>query len=432
MERLLHYVWKYRLYSPTSLVTTCGMPVEVIDPGLPNADAGPDFFNAKVKLDGTLWAGSVEIHDRASDWMLHKHDTNKAYDSVILHLTGLNDREVCRTNGEPIPQLVLAVPEAVRQNMEWLLHRDVAIPCLHQLHEVDALHLSHWMDALLSERLERKTQDIFRLLEQTDNDWNEVFYITLTRNFGFGVNGDAFERLAKSLPLRYIRKQRGSSSQVEALFFGQAGLLDDEVDCHYYRLLQREYRFLSHKFQLTPLDGSLFRSLRLRPGNLPHLKLAQLAALWMQHDTLFSAILEARTPGDVKAFFRVPPSDYWLTHYHFRATSAAMQKPLGESAILILLINTIVPMLFAYGQRNKLPEFCERATRLLERIPPEQNTIVSAFAQAGVPIQHAGDSQSLIQLKREYCEKKRCLFCRIGFRLIKRSNLPTFVPVSKT
>lgn len=419
MERLLHYVWKYKLYTATPLITTEGRPVQVIDPGMQNTDAGPDFFNAKIKIDGTLWVGSVEIHDKSSDWLLHHHDTDKAYDCVILHIIGFNDFQPVRTNGNPIPQMLLTVPENILRSIDWLLYREAALPCLDHITGIAPLHIACWMEALLSERLERKTHDIFLLLDAYQTDWNEVFYITLTRNFGFGVNNDAFERLAKSLPLRCIQKQRNSHSQIEAMLFGQAGMLEEENDDHYYRLLQREYDFLRHKFGLSPMEDFVFKNLRTRPVNFPYLKVAQLAALWVRYDTLFSAILEARSTGEIKKYFRIPPSGYWETHYHFRYASPRKEKTIGENALNILLINTVVPMLFAYGLHNKRPEYCERATHLLESIPPEKNTIVTTFYNAGITVRHAGDSQALIQLKREYCEKKKCLYCRIGFRMLK-------------
>ena len=419
MERLLHYVWKYKLYTATPLITTEGRPVQVIDPGMQNTDAGPDFFNAKIKIDGTLWVGSVEIHDKSSDWLLHHHDTDKAYDCVILHIIGFNDFQPVRTNGNPIPQMLLTVPENILRSIDWLRYREAALPCLDHITGIAPLHIACWMEALLSERLERKTHDIFLLLDAYQTDWNEVFYITLTRNFGFGVNNDAFERLAKSLPLRCIQKQRNSHSQIEAMLFGQAGMLEEENDDHYYRLLQREYDFLRHKFGLSPMEDFVFKNLRTRPVNFPYLKVAQLAALWVRYDTLFSAILEARSTGEIKKYFRIPPSGYWETHYHFRYASPRKEKTIGENALNILLINTVVPMLFAYGLHNKRPEYCERATRLLESIPPEKNTIVTTFYNAGITVRHAGDSQALIQLKREYCEKKKCLYCRIGFRMLK-------------
>ena len=420
MERLLHYVWKYKLYTASSLLTTTeGNTVEIIDPGLENGNAGPDFFNAKIKIDGTLWVGSVELHDKASDWLLHCHHLDKAYDNVILHVVGVDDFQPKRTNGESIPQLVLTIPKHVSRNVEWLLYRETPLPCLDYISQIDPLHLSAWLEVLLTERLERKTHDILNLLAFYKEDWNEVFYITLTRNFGFGLNNDAFERLAKSIPFRCIQKQRNNHSQIEALLLGQAGMLVEEKGDHYYRLLQREYTFLRHKYGLIPLDDSVFKHLRIRPMSFPYLKIAQLASLWVQHDTLFSAILEARTPGEVKRFFRVSPSPYWETHYHFRYASPKKEKVMGENALHILLINTVVPMFFAYGLHHKQSEYCERALRLLESIPPERNSIVTLFCKAGITVRNAGDTQGLIQLKREYCEKKKCLYCRIGFRMLK-------------
>ena len=423
MERLLHYIWKYRLYGASPLVTTTGQSLQVLDPGQSHADAGADFFNAKIKVGPVVWAGSVEVHERASDWFRHHHDRDRAYDTVIRHVVGVADAEVRRSNGEVIPQLILPIPEAVRDNIAWLLERDMPVPCLERLPEIDPLLLSLWMGALLSERLERKTGQILQMVEQYRGDWNEVCYVLLTRSFGCGINSDAFEWLARSLPFHCILKQRNSQSQVEALFFGQAGLLQESLpNDAYYTLLQREYQFLRHKFDLHPLDESLFKRLRIRPGNFPHLKLAQLAALWTRYDTLFSSLLEARTPGEVKRFFQVLPSDYWQTHYQFRHASPAQGKSMGASFVQLQLINTVVPLFFAYGQQKHLPEYGERALRLLETIPPEQNSIIRLFSRSGMGVRHAGDSQALIQLKREYCEKKKCLFCRIGFQLLRRAR----------
>jgi Protein of unknown function (DUF2851). len=419
MERLLHYVWKYKLYGVAPLKTTKGKALQIIDPGIANNDAGPDFFNAKIRIDHTLWAGSVEIHEKASDWLLHHHDRDKAYESIILHVTGCNDLELERPSGEHVPQLVLTIPESVKRNIEWLLYRDTALPCQAHIYTLDSLHIRSWLDALLSERLERKTKDILSLLEHYKNDWNEVFYIILTRSFGFGINSDAMERLARSLPLHCIQKQRGSCSQVEAMLFGQAGMLTEKKGDAYYRFLQQEYNFLSHKYGLTSIDHSVFRNLRLRPYNFPYLKIAQLAAIWIQHDTLFSIMLNANNMGEIKKHLRLSPSEYWTTHYHFNIESAKKEKLLGENAMNTLIINAVVPIFFAYGLHNKLPEYCEKATHILQYLPPEKNTIASAFNMAGITCNNAGDTQALIQLKREYCEKKKCLFCRIGFRLLK-------------
>ena len=419
MERLLHYVWKYKLYAPAPLATTEGQTLEIIDPGIQNEDAGPDFFNAKIKLDGTVWAGSVEIHEKASDWLLHHHDTDKAYDTIILHVVGESDYQPSRSDGNRIPQIILPVPEKVSRSIDWLLHRETAFPCFDAIRQIEPLHLTGWMASLLSERLERKTQEIACLLTHYQNDWNEVFYVVLTRNFGFGTNSDAFEQLAKSIPFRCIQKQRNSHTQIEALFFGQAGMLEEANDDRYYRLLQQEYDFLRHKYKLTPVGRHLFKNLRTRPDNFPYLRIAQLATIWVHHDTLFSSLLEAHNLREMKDAFRLSPFVYWETHYHFRYASPYKDKTIGDKALDILLINTVAPMFFVYGQHHKRPEYCERAIQILERIRPEKNTIVSHFCQAGITVRHAGDTQALIQLKREYCEKKKCLFCRIGFQLLK-------------
>lgn len=421
MEQLLHYLWKYRLYRPSNLTTTQGDTLEIIDPGLENTDAGPDFFNAKIRINGTVWAGSVEIHQKASDWLAHGHSTDKAYENVILHVVETDDGTVFRQNGEAIPQLVLPIPEQVIDNMEWLLTRDSPVACLERLPAIDPVFRLQWMDALLAERLERKTDDILRWLDLYQKDWNEVFYILLCRNFGFGVNSDAFERLARSLPLKCILKQRPSASQVESLFLGQAGLLNDSTGNrhHYYRLLQQEYSFLRKKYGLEPLEPHIFRNLRLRPDATPHIKLVELAAIWIRHDTLFSSVLSARTPRELKDFFRVPASAFWDTHYNFLRPSPHRKKQLGENALNMLLINTVVPLMFAYGLYHRMDEHKARALRLLASIPPEQNSIISLFSQVGMKPRNAGDTQALIQLKRNYCEKKKCLYCRLGFQLLK-------------
>lgn len=420
MEHLLHYVWRHRLYSPTNLFTTDGNSITVIDPGIQNTNAGPDFFNAKIKINTTLWAGNIEIHTKSSDWFKHRHHENRAYDSVILHITNDNDCSIYRINGETIPQLILTIPENLQKNIDWLLYRDKSIPCFPFLQEIEKCQIISWLNNLVSERLERKTQDIFRLLKQYNEDWNEVFFIILTRNFGFGVNSDAFEWLAKSLPFRYIQKQRNSLTQIEALLFGQAGMLEEKNEDHYYRFLQQEYQFLQKKFKLNPLEKSLFKQLRIRPENFPHLKLAQLAAIWHKYDTLFSKILEAGTPRQIKTLFHVPLSDFWNTHYHFKHLSPTKEKLIGGNALNILLINTIVPFLFAWGKYHDLQEYCERSIYLLETLPTEKNNITFSFSKAGITTQNASDSQALIQLKREYCEKKKCLYCRIGFQLMKK------------
>ncbi|MDR2679322.1 MAG: DUF2851 family protein, partial [Tannerella sp.] len=412
-------------YAESDLVTADGAPVFVIDAGIPNADAGPDFFNAKIRMRDRVWVGNVEIHERASDWQAHGHHRDEAYDSVILHVVGNDDTPVYRTNSERVPQAVLHIPAKIRENIAWLLSRDVPVPCAEQICNVSPIYLSDWMAALASERLERKAKDIFVRLEQHAKDWNEIFYITLMRNFGFGTNGDAFEWLAGSLPYKYILKHRNNPLQVEALLFGQAGLLDvdssgnvDDAGTAYYSSLCREYDFLRKKYHLKPVDGFLFKKLRTRPVNFPHVRIAQAAAVWINRDVLFSSILESDNLNDIRSFFDVLPSEYWKTHYHFRNASAAKKKSPGKNAVNIILINTVIPVLFAYGKQKNQSKYCDRALKFLEELPPERNSIITFFKKAGVSVRNAYDTQALIQLRREYCDRKKCLYCRIGFRMI--------------
>ena len=422
MEKLLHYVWKHKLYLSNNLKTIDGISLEIIDSGLPNSDSGPDFFNAKIKLDGKLWAGNIEIHTKSSDWYNHKHNENEAYNSVILHVVETIDQlNIKDSSGRIIPQWILNIPQSIKENYHYLLHADTNIPCLNRLFDIPQIYMNDWLSALLLERLERKSIQISNLLEQNNNDWNEVFYITLSRNFGFGINNEAFERLAKNLPLKYILKHSDSQIQTEALFLGQAGLLDSEtIENDYYSLLQEEYQFLSKKYNLKSLDAPIFKSLRIRPNNFPHIKIVQLSGMIRQQSHIFSRLLEEDKLKDFQSLFDTEIHEFWNTRYHFEKESSYRPKKLSLSTINILIINTVVPILFAYGQKKQNERFIDKAIELLESIKPENNFIIHLFENRGINVQHAGDSQALIQLKREYCEQKKCIFCRIGHKLLSK------------
>lgn len=423
METLLHYVWKHRLYVSDNLKTVEGVSLEVIDPGMGNSDAGPDFFNAKIKLDNQLWVGNIEIHTRASDWNKHRHDKDKAYDSVVLHVVESCDQITVKDSvGRSIPQWILSVPEKVKENYDYLHCSHHSIPCLGQLKEIPAIYLADWKDFLLMERLERKTQHILELLKLLKNDWNEVFYQVLARNFGFSVNNDVFERLAKSLPLKYILQQQDSILQVEALFLGQAGLLTEDIPeaDDYYIALCREYRFLVKKYKLRPLESHLFKSLRIRPLNFPHIKIVQLAGIIRNQSHLFSSILQMKRLNQLQSLFTTQIHPYWQTHYRFGKESSSKNKVLGMASVLLLIINTVVPVLLAYGKQKNVTAYTETALSLLESMKPEDNFIICLFQRGGIKCTHAGDSQALIQLKHEYCDKKKCIFCRIGHKLLSR------------
>ena len=422
METLLHYVWKYKLYPAGELRTEGGVPFEIIDSGIHNPNAGPDFFNAKIKMEDKIWVGNVEIHTASTDWYKHHHERDKAYNSVILHVAEKIDAAVILDmTGRMIPQWKIKVPDRIRDNFQFLLSDETAIPCIDKVGEIPEVYLSDWKNALLIERLEQRTNALFKLLEELNDDWNEAFYITLSRNFGFGINNDAFERLAKSLPLKVIRKHQNSITQTEALFLGQAGLLEDNcLDDEYYLELQKEYGFLQKMYKLKKLDSHIFKSLRIRPNNFPHIKIVQLAGIIRKKQGLFSNILNVHDMKQLCALFISETAEYWLTHYHFGKVSVKRKKNLGLSAIQLLIINTVVPVFFAYSKKKNVETYTEIAIRLLESLKPESNSIITLFERAGIQIHNACDSQALIQLKRAYCEQKKCIYCRIGHQLLAR------------
>ena len=405
------------------LQTTTGEPVEVIDAGLPNTNAGPDFFNAKLKIGGTLWVGNIEVHTLASDWMRHGHDKDAAYDNVILHVAETVDCEAFRANGVPVPQLQLPCPDPVRQRYDELSHAEIYPPCYSILSSLPKLTVHSWLSALQVERFEQKARVIATRLERCNNHWEDVFFITLARNFGFGLNGDAFEAWASRLPFRAIDKHRDDLFQVEAFFFGQAGLLDEELpDADgYYLKLQKEFRYLQHKFELSvPMTATQWRFLRLRPGNFPHVRLAQLANLYYKERSLFSRIMEADTLEAVRKLLTVTTSPYWEEHFNFRKVSSSREKQVGKNAQNLIIINTVIPFLYAYGLHKADELLCERATGFLESLKAEDNHIIRHWSGAGLPVSTAADSQALLQLQKEYCDKKDCLRCRFGFEYLRQ------------
>ena len=420
MEQLLHYVWKHKIFPLKELKTTSGQVLEIIDTGLANRNAGPDFFNAKIKLDGVLWVGNIEIHTHSSDWMKHGHHTDKAYDNVILHIAWHIDADVCRSNGESIPQLQLDCPEHVLANFNELIATDSYPPCYRIIPSLSSFTVHSWMSALQMERFEQKNAQLIERLRHCNNHWEDAFFMTLARNFGFGLNSDAFETWAKHIPLRAVDKHRDSLFQIEALFFGQAGILSDPDGDEYYLKLKHEYEYLAHKFQLTPMDVTLWRFLRLRPSNFPHIRIAQLACLYHRAYGLLSQLMEKTTLKEIRDLLRGGTSEYWLTHYAFGGSSPSRPKTLSESSLDLLIINTVVTFLYAYGIYQGKEELCSRANRFLEELKPENNYIIRMWSQCGLKVSHAGDSQALIQLKKQYCDRRDCLRCRIGYEFLKR------------
>ncbi len=432
MELLLHYIWKHKMFPLHPLHTTAGETVEVIDPGLHNTNAGPDFFNAKVKIGGTLWVGNVEIHDHAADWFAHGHDRDPRYNNVILHVCGTTESEAVTVDGKRPAQMQLDIPPHIEQQYRELCSTDSYPPCYKIIPQLQPITVHSWMSALEIERLEQKTRAIEERVKRCEGSWEGAYFVTLARNFGFGINGEAFEQWAYSIPLHCVDHHRDDLFQVEAIFMGQAGLLDEKalsdlyrkeaLEEGYFTKLSNEYRYLQHKFGLSPLDASLWRFLRLRPQNFPHIRISQMANLYHQRKASLSALVECRTVEDAERLFDTQVTPYWETHYTFGSTSTKSNKHLSPTSINLLMINTLVPMLFAYGKHKMNEELCDRAFSLLEQLKTENNTIVRTWASCGLPAQNAGDSQALIQLKKEYCDRRDCLRCRFGYEYLKNGN----------
>lgn len=419
----MQYVWKHRLWRSEDMVTNTGKKVRVVDPGLLNTDAGPDFFNAKIEIDGHMWVGNVEMHYRATDWKRHRHDSDKAYDSVILHVVAKDDAPVRRTNGELIPQLVLEVSPQFNADYASLVGATIEVPCATKIKQVPHLTIVEWVEGLAFERLHGKVERIHQLLNSFNGSWEDVCYVTLARNFGFGINNDAFERLARRTPLRLLGKHSDSVLQIEALLFGQAGMLDAQkpgMDS-YYNQLCTEYAFLSNKFQLTPMEKESWKLFRIRPQNFPYRRIAMLAQFIEGGFRMMNRILDAEGEKEMRALFEVELSGYWTKHYTFGKPNERATATLSRSSIDIILINTVAPLLYAYGELTGNYEMTDKAIKLLEDLRAENNSIVSHFVAYGIDCPDALTSQALVQLKREYCDARKCIYCKIGHHLLSKA-----------
>ena len=419
-EDFLHYIWKHRLFSDTNLETTEGEKITVESVGTHNINAGPDFFNAKIKIGKTLWAGNVEMHLRSSDWIKHNHGTNKEYDNIILHVVYENDAELKMKNNLAIPTLSLkkTINENFVSRYENLIGSRHRIACEEDIYRVKSFTIDSWLERMLVSRLERKSGDILERLKQNKNNWEETFYHLLAKNFGFKLNAQPFEELARSLPLSILAKHKNNLPQTEAMLFGAAGLLSKKYNEVYPSSLMKEFNFLKTKFKLADGIHSPWKFLRLRPANFPTIRIAQFAELVHRSSHLFSKILECETAERVIGLFDVSASEYWDTHYVFGKTSASQKKNLGRSAAENLIINTAAPVIFSYGMYRKEEKLKDRALKFLEEISPENNSIIKKWESLGIEPRSAFRSQALLELMNEYCIEKKCLSCGIGNKLI--------------
>jgi hypothetical protein len=419
-EEFLHYIWQYRLYKP-ELVLQTGEKVDVIHPGTHNTDSGPDFFNARIRIGETIWAGNIEIHIMSSDWKRHNHEQDKSYDNVVLHVVWRDDLPVFRIDGTAIPTLEL---DGLYNENSWkkYLHFMASkqwIPCDSMILSVDPFVRDAWFERVLVERLERKALQVELILSVTNNDWAQTFYRLLARNMGFKLNNQAFEMLAKSLPFQFLSKHADDLFQVEAMVFGQAGLLGGSFTEEYPNRLKKEYEFLKKKFNLTPVDAHLWRFMRLHPGNFPTLRLAQFAAIIHHSSSIIGELFNSNDVAAYRELFGAEASDYWKTHYTFGKLSEPKRKTLGLSSIDLLIINLVAPILVAYGRWKNDTAMIEKAVDLLMQLKPENNTFTRKWAEIGISAGNAATSQSLIELKSQYCDNKKCLSCSLGNALLK-------------
>lgn len=425
MERLMQYIWQHRLLRPGKMATVDGRRVDIIDPGRLNTASGPDFFNAKVRIGADMWVGDVEIHVRASDWHRHGHDGDPAYDSVVLHVVDADDDCIRRANGEVIPQMRLPAAPDFRRHYDALVMRaDLDLPCREVLASLPGIYVTDWLTALGMERLHNKADRVDELVRSYNGDWYDALYVTLARTMGFGTNSEPFERLARATPLRFLLKHADNLLSVEAMLFGQSGLLDGpDEGCAYADLLRREYGFMKVKFNLTRPDTLNWKRSGMRPQNSPHRRIALLAAYVSRIVSLAGQLCDCEDVDDVVRAFDIDLQGYWADHVNFSPMPSRQGRGVGMTALRGIAINAAIPYIYAYGRSHGKEDLCDRAVEMLQCMKPESNSKVTVFTAAGVRCPDAFTSQALVELRREYCEARKCLYCRIGHRMLAAKAL---------
>ena len=417
-EEFLYYLWENRLLDK-ALQTTEGESVDVVATVYRNTDSGPDFLEARIQIGDKLWAGHVEIHVKTSDWNCHGHQTDKAYQNVILHVVFENDTKV-----NDIPTLVLKglFDETLFTNYQRFISTKNWIPCEKSITQVPVFTRLSWLDRMAVERLESKSETVTKILNANQFDWEDALYKLLMRYFGLKVNNEAFEYLSNILPFKTLLKHADNLLQLEAMLFGCAGLLEDDFTEDYPLLLKREFAVMKAKFNLLTMPAERWKFMRMRPSNFPTIRLAQMAQLIHKNGCLFSKIREAKNGNEVKAMFDVAASTYWETHYRFGVPAESKLKHLGDATADVLMINAVTPLLFCYGKLHKDESVCETAMQLLEETEAEDNAVIRHFAQCGITTENAMQTQALLHLYSYFCKRKRCLECRIGNVLLHKTN----------
>lgn len=424
-EDFLHYVWLHMLFNTLKLTTTNNESLCVIKVGGLNINSGPDFLNAQLQINAQTWVGNVEIHVKSSDWYLHHHESDENYDAVILHVVWEHDSEIFMKNNKPLPTLELChyVDKGVRDNYLNLISKKVKwIACEKEVTTIDPFLLKNWMERLYFERLETKSILVNQLLKESNNDYEAVLFKLLAKNFGLKVNGEAFFELSKSFDYSILRKTCFDEYLLTSLLFGQAGFLEEDIQNKYFLGLKKEYEYLKHKYQLKSLHKNQFQFFRMRPNNFPTIRFAQLIALIHTHQNLFSKLMKCEELNDFYDLFSVEINNFWKEHYTFETTSKKTAKRLTKSFIDLLVINTVIPLKFVFSKsRGEVNE--DELLNLIKELKPEKNNIISKFSELKITSENAFDTQSLLELKNNYCKKNRCLKCAIGNHLLRSNDI---------
>lgn len=426
-EEFIAYLWKHRLIKARPLHTISGEELEIISPGSENSNSGPDFLAAMIRVDGTLWAGNVEIHVRSSHWFLHKHHTDKAYANIILHVVYLVDQEVCDENGKAFQHLEIkdCFDPLLLRNYDSLLKSKQWIACEKLINMQDPFILRHWLYRLVIMRLERKSQEVCHYLRYFDHHQEKTLLFLLSRSLGGKANATAFGLLLQRIPYTVIVKNHNHLFALEALLLGQAGMLQGKFTDKYSLQLQNEYDYLKKKYALPPsLNHEIWKYSRMRPSNFPDLRLAQLAMIIHRSEgQLYRHVVNCKLPGSIRQLFRQRASDYWSSHYRLGSEAVFLKKTIGEQAISNIIINTVVPVMFVHAKESRGLNTTDGAIGLLEKLPPENNNIIRKWRQIIDSVDNAGITQGLLELRKYYCLTKKCLKCMVGHQVLGGSRV---------
>jgi hypothetical protein len=418
-EKLLQFIWQYALFQTHGLKTSSGESLSILQRGTLNTDAGPDFLNAKIRVDDTVWAGNIELHVYTSDWLKHQHDRDANFQRLILHVVYSNDVNIPQLDF-PVLELAPYINHNLLQNYAQLMGNLQPIACSPAIASVSSITLKHWLERLLIEKWQQKFEKWMQHLERNKGNWAQLFYEVFTRNLGAKVNDEVFETLARNTPLQILAKHKDNLAHLEAILFGQAGLIPQEDTHPYYTELKVHYAFFKAKYKLMPINGYQWKFLRMRPANFPTIRIAQLAMLLHKSEQLFSKLLQVKDITEINQYFALPLSPYWQEHYRFGVDSKRSDKPMGAQMQQLIWINTIAPLQMFYAFQNGTPDKMQQAMELLHQCAPEQNSIIATWKNCGIKPVNAAESQGLLYLYHNYCSPKRCLQCNIGLQILKR------------